>query len=88
VVNTKDTILLSGKHSVQSNVNYGFGATFDCFGSESDVNDIVGMIGSSQTLTIGTTAYTKCYITGNIEVQESDNPDWVYYSVGFVQETS
>lgn len=86
-VQSKDTVLLSGKHSIQSNANAGKGWTYECLGTDGDVLSLIGMIGAPHTLTIGTTSHTKCYISGNVSVQESDNPNYVTYTVSFVQET-
>jgi len=88
VVQTKDTVLLSGKHSVQSNPNAGRGWTYSCFGSESDILSLMGMIGTSHTLVIGSESFAKCYIDGDVEIQESDNPNWVEFTVTFVQDTT
>jgi len=92
-VTTKDTLLLSGKHSVQTNVNSAYNDTLTCFGSWADLVALIGMIGTKNTLTIsgtpaGTLTYTNCVIGGDISYQETDNPGYFQFSVRFVQETA
>jgi hypothetical protein len=84
---TQETTLLSGKRSVQSNTNTGFTAKFSCFGTLDDVTAMLAKVGTKGDLVIGTATHTNCYISGNIEVNESDNPDYFTYDVSFVQET-
>ena len=86
-VQTKDTVLLSGRHSVQSSPQVGRTWSYSAFGTEGDVASLMGMVGYPHTLVINGTPYTKCYISGEVSVDESDNPLWVHYTVTFVQET-
>jgi hypothetical protein len=84
---TTDTVVLIGKHSIQSNTNTGFEAKFSCFGTMADVNLILAEVGGKHDLVVGLTTYTNCYISGQIQVNESDNPDYFTYELAFVQET-
>ena len=84
---TTDTVVLSGKHSVQSNTNYGYSARFAGFGSLSDVTDLLAKVGTKATLVVNGVSFTNCYISGGVQVDESDNPSWYTYTVEFVQET-
>ena len=91
-VQTTDTLLLSGKHSVQPTVNYGWSESYECMGTWADYLALIALIGQKLTLTItdtvaGTLTYTKCAISGDISFRESDNPGYYYWTVGFVQET-
>ena len=78
-VQTRDTLLLSGKHSIQANTNYGWRESYSCFGPWASLVALMALIGYRQTLTIsgtpaGTLTYANCYIAGDISFQESDNP--------------
>jgi hypothetical protein len=91
-VTVKDTVLLSGKHSVQTNVNSAYNETVKCFGTWSDFVALIGLIGTKNTLTIsgtpaGTLTYTNCAIGGDISYNDTDNPGYYQFTVKFVQET-
>lgn len=91
-IQIKDTLLLSGKHSIQTNVNYGWTESYDCMGTFADYLALLGMIGQKLTLVVsgtpaGTLTYTKCAISGAGGLRESDNPGYYYWTVSFVQET-
>ena len=91
-VQTEDTLLISGQHSVQTNPNYGWNEVYECMGTWSEFLALLAMIGYKNTLTIsgtpaGTLTYTNCAISGNISWEESDNPGYYYWKVGFVRET-
>lgn len=91
-VQTEDTLLISGQHSVQTNPNYGWNEVYECMGTWSEFLALLAMIGYKYTLTIsgtpaGTLTYTNCAISGPISWEESNNPDYYYWKVGFVRET-
>jgi hypothetical protein len=81
-----DTLLLSGKHSIQTNPNMGFGAAYRCFGTWAQYQAILGLVGQSGTLVTEQTSYTLCYIA-SIKTLESDNPGYFYFDVEFKRET-
>jgi len=83
-----ETVLLSGKHSIQATTGTGFGATFRCFGTWAQFEAIIALIGSPYTLITATETYYKCYISGDVKVEESDNPSWFYFDVSFRQDTT
>jgi len=84
---TNETILVSGKRSVQSTSELGFKVTFRCWTTDpSDISNLRSKIGSSHTLVIDGTSYTNCYINRWVETKV-DDLNWAY-SVGFVRETT
>lgn len=84
---TNETILVSGKRSVQSTPELGFKVTFRCWTTDrSDIIDLRAKIGSPYTLVVDGTSYTNCYINRWVETK-IDDINWAY-SVGFVRETT
>lgn len=86
IVALSDTLLVSGYHSVQTNPNLGFGATYRCLGTWAQYAAILALVGTKYTLVTEQTSYTNCAIS-SIKVQESDNPGFFYFDVEFKRET-
>jgi hypothetical protein len=85
-VQTADTILLSGKHSIQTTSEVGFSVTFVCHTlTYADVTNLRAKIGSSGTLVTDDGTYTNCYISSFTQKQD---PAGLYeYTVGFRRHT-
>lgn len=82
-----ESVLLTGKRSVQASSESAIRVTFKCFpASASDVSAIKGKIGAAYTLTIDGTSYTKCYIS-TFSYYET-MPGQYTYTVGFIQDTT
>lgn len=84
----RDTVLLSGKHSVQRNANYGQGWTYVGLGVWGDVAAILAKIGARGSLVCTEGTFTNCVISGDITYEETDDPGYYFYTVGFIQETA
>jgi len=84
----KETVLLSGKRSIQTNPNAGLGTKYQCLGTWAQYTAIRSMIGSSGSLvTEAGETYTKCYIS-SLMVRETDGPGDYQFEVGFRQDTT
>lgn len=82
-----ESVLLNGKRSVQASAESAIRVTFKCFpATASDVSTMKGKIGTSGTLTIDGTSYTKCYIS-TFSYYET-MPGQYTYTVGFIQDTT
>lgn len=82
-----ESVLLTGKRSVQASTATAIRVTFKCFpASASDVSTMKGKIGTSGTLSIDGTLYAKCYIS-TFSYYET-MPGQYTYTVGFIQDTT
>lgn len=83
---TKETVLLSGKRSVQSTAEIGLHISFRCMSTaHTDVTNLRAKIGIKASLVIGSDTHTNCYISG---FKEREDPPGVWsYEVGFIRET-
>lgn len=86
VISIGDTVLLSGKHSVQSSAETALDVSFSCFtDSYTDVSNLFAKVGTVYDLVIEAEAARKCYISSFSEIE--DPPDHWKYTVGFKEET-
>lgn len=82
------TILLSGKRSVQTTTETALSVSFKCSTETySDISDLEAKIGLQKTLAINGTNFTKCVISGNFRKREWIPGKWTY-EVDFVQDTT
>lgn len=85
-IQLKDTVLLSGKHSIQSTVETALSVSFSCFtDTYSDISNLWAKVGAVFSLVIGSEVARNCYISSWSEVEEP--PGWWRYVVGFKEET-
>lgn len=89
---TSSKLLLSGKYSVQTNVNTSNVMSFDCRGSFADFLALLALVGTFQTLTVtgppsGTETYTNCTISGSPSAKQI-GIDVYQYKVEFTQQTA
>jgi len=85
-IQLKDTVLLSGKHSLQSSTETALSVSFDCFtDTYSDVSNIFAKVGLIKSLVIGSEAARNCSISSWSEIE--DPPGWWRYVIGFKEET-
>jgi bifunctional N-acetylglucosamine-1-phosphate-uridyltransferase/glucosamine-1-phosphate-acetyltransferase GlmU-like protein len=86
-VSINDTVLLSGKHSIQGSSETSISATFKCH-TETYlyVTNLRAKIGTEASLVIDSTTYTKCHISAWSE-KEWAKDKWEY-TVGFKQDTT
>lgn len=81
------TILLSGKRSVQMTTETALSITFRCSTETySDISNLGAKIGLQKTLAINGTNFTKCVIS-SFRKKEWIPGKWTY-EVGFVQDTT
>lgn len=85
---TNDTILIDGKHSIQSSTEVGTAATYTCLGTWAQYEAVLACIGSSATLDTQDESYTNMYISSWDGPTESANPGYYFFTVGFVKETA
>ena len=84
----KETLLLSGRKSIQASTYTGFGASYSCVGTWDQYQDLLDEVGSSGTLTTEAgESYTKCYIS-SIKVAETDAPGYYEIKLEFRQDTT
>lgn len=82
-----DTVLLSGKHSIQSTTETAIEATIKCHSDTiGDVTSLRAKIGTEGSLVVDGTTYTKCHISSWSNIEWASN-QWEY-SVGFKQDTT
>ena len=82
-----EVILMSGKHSIQASSATALNVSFKCqTTSATELSTLKGLIGSSGTLTIDGTSYTKCYIS-NFTYNEV-LPGVYDYTISFIQDTT
>ena len=85
-VKATETVLLSGKRSVQSTTEVGYKISFSCqTGTYSNVTDLSAKIGLEKTLVDDFGSHTKSYISAFTVVEIL--PDVWEYEVSFVQQT-
>jgi len=85
-IQLKDTILLSGKHSIQSTTETALSVSFDCFtDTYSDVSNLWAKVGAVYSLVIGSEAARNCFISGWSEIE--DPPGWWQYRINFKEQT-
>lgn len=81
------TILLSGKRSVQMTTETALSIIFKCnTGTYSNITDLEAKVGLQKTLAINGTNFTKCVIS-SFTKKEWIPGEWAY-EVGFVQDTT
>ena len=84
---TNQTILLSGKRSVQMTTETALSITFRCSTEAySDITDLEDEIGEQKTLEINGTSFTKCVIS-SFRKKEWIPDKWTY-EVSFIQDTT
>lgn len=84
---TNETVLVSGKRSVQSSSELGFRVVFACWTTDlTDISNLRAKIGSPYSLVIDEVTYTNCYIDRWSE-RKVDDVNWTY-TVGFVRQTT
>jgi len=84
---TNVTVLASGKRSVQTSTETAIAPTFRCLtDTYTDISGLRALIGSSGTLSIDGTNYTKCYISSFVEKEWF--PGTWEYTVSFAQDTT
>ena len=82
-----DTILLSGKHSIQGSSETAIETKIKCHtASISDVTNLRAKIGTEGSLVVDGTTYTKCHISSWGEM-EWGNDQWEY-TIGIKQDTT
>ena len=81
------TILLSGKRSVQMTTETALSIAFRCStGTYSNISDLEAKVGLQKTLAINGTNFMKCVIS-SFTKKEWIPGEWTY-EVGFVQDTT
>jgi len=84
---TNQTVLLSGKRSVQVSSELAISVSFRCSTETySDISNLRAKIGSAYSLVIDSDTYTNCYISFFTE-REWFTGKWEY-EVSFVRDTS
>lgn len=87
-INTTDTLLASGKHSVQTSTETGFAPSFDCVTQDyADITAILGKIGVIGPLVIDGVEHPKCAIRDGMSIKQVASNVWKY-TVPFVEDTS
>ena len=82
-----DTVLLSGKHSVQGTTETAISCTIKCHTeTASDVSTLRAKIGTEGSLVVDVTTYTKCHISSWSETEWAK--DKFEYTIGFKQDTT
>lgn len=82
-----EVILMSGKHSIQASSATALNVSFKCqTTSATELSNLKNKIGSSGTLTIDGTSYTKCYISNFIYNEVL--PGVYDYTISFIQDTT
>ena len=89
-----DTIVLSGKHSVQTNNKTGWLETYSCIGRMTDYQSLLALVGQKTTLQIINAPYSStpltyvnCAIKSMSGTNETDNPNYYEWTITFSQET-
>ena len=82
-----DTVLLSGKHSMQGTTETAISCTIKCSSeTKSDMTNLRAKIGTEASLVIGSDTYTKCRI---VSWSESEWAKGEYeFTVSFKQDTT
>jgi hypothetical protein len=84
---TKETILLSGKSSVQSSTELGYHVSYSCFTSTySNVTDLRAKIGTKYSL-VDDYGTRNAYISSFNVTKINSNPDFWRYEVSFIADT-
>jgi hypothetical protein len=88
-VPSKDLLLLSGKHLIQSASLTGFEPKYRCLGTWTQFEAVLAKVGTFGTLVTDAypSGYTDCCIS-SITVDESENPGYFYFDVSFKRDTS
>lgn len=82
-----DTVLLSGKHSLQASSETAILCKIKCHTeTASHVSDLRAKIGTEGSLVVDSDTYTKCRITSWSETEWAK--DKYEYAVGFSQDTT
>ena len=86
VVQLSDTVLLSGKHSIQTSTEHALDVSFVCFAdSSANITSLLAKVGASGELVVGSDAGRVCYISSLSEIE--DPPNYWRYSISFAEET-
>ena len=82
-----DTVLLSGKHSIQGSSETAILCTIKCHtDTYTNVSNLRAKIGAAKSLVIDGSTYTKCWISSWSETEWADGK-WEY-TVGIKQDTT
>ena len=82
-----DTVLLSGKHSIQGSSETAISCTIRCSTeTASHVSDLRAKIGTEGSLVVDGTTYTKCHISSWSESEWAKSK--YEYVAGFKQDTT
>lgn len=86
VIQLGDTVLLSGKHSLQPSTETALNVAFSCFtDTYSDISNLFAKVGAIYSLVINSEAARTCSISSWSEIE--DPPGWWTYVIGFKEET-
>jgi hypothetical protein len=82
-----DTVLLSGKHSIQATTETAILCTITGYtDTESNITNLRAKIGLEKSLVVDSDTYTKCYISSFTSKLWAKG-EWIY-TVGFKQDTT
>ena len=82
-----DTVLLSGKHSIQDTTETAIEVTIKCHSDTiGDVTNLRAKIGTEGSLVVDGTTYTKCHISSWSDIEWAKDK-WEY-SASFKQDTT
>jgi len=85
----RDTLILTGARSQQTNTRFGITPKFSCFGTQAQYLAVRSLIGTKGSLVIPLTGetYTNCNIS-SFTRQESDDPNTFEFTLEFKQDTT
>jgi hypothetical protein len=87
-VTCNETLLDSGKYSIQATTEYGKHFTFSCIGTSTARDDLLAKIGTSTSLVINGTTYANCYIRSLGPVEKITMTNYFTFNIAFAQDTS
>jgi hypothetical protein len=87
-IKTNDTLLLSGKHDIQSSTEYGYNPSFQCIGYSSEIDSLIALIGTVGTLVINGSSYSNMYIKTLGSLSKVSHSSYFKFEIAFVRHTA
>ena len=87
-VRISESMLISGKNSIQASSYYGYNPTFTCIGTATERDALLGVIGSAGALVINGSSHANMYIKSFGPARMNPMSSYFTFQISFVKEAT